>query len=101
MLTRPDFTSDQQWGDVACDSYHNVKRDVEMLRELGVSRVGAVRWPHEVGSDVLLGEECGALHEKQAIEHLRNTFILFFSRWKCTDFLCRGPAFFQRGSKIL
>lgn len=34
---KPDFVKNKDNGDVACDSYHKYKEDVQMLKSLGVN----------------------------------------------------------------
>ena len=38
----PNWTQDGCNGDIACDSYHLYKRDVQLLKELKVSK--SIRW---------------------------------------------------------
>jgi hypothetical protein len=39
---RPDLVDDHSTGDIACDSYHKYKEDVQMVKDLGVSATSTV-----------------------------------------------------------
>lgn len=46
MHTNPSFVKNKDNGDVACDSYHKIKEDIAILKELGVSHYRlSISWP--------------------------------------------------------
>lgn len=46
--TNPDFIDDRQNGDVACDSYHKFREDVQLVKSMGVRNNHAIALVHQL-----------------------------------------------------